>query len=133
MNLENPSLNFDFTLDHQSHSSLKTNSIWAIVHSHLAWIRIKVRQILPPPPYPLPAPHIIFLFHNCPPWNYINTPILIKPLPFLTGWPGHPVLILKKIQTVRLREPLSGLDKSFATSVPSLFKIFQLILHRSIR
>jgi len=36
-------------------------------------------------------PHIIFLFHNCPSWNYINTPILIKSLPFPTGWPGHPV------------------------------------------
>ena len=36
-------------------------------------------------------PHIIFLFHNRPSWNYINTPILIKPLSFPIGWPSYSV------------------------------------------
>jgi len=43
--------------------------------------------------------HIIFLFHSCHLWNYINTPILIKPLPFPTGWSGHPDYIFLKMRT----------------------------------
>jgi len=54
------------------------------------------RQILPPPPYLLPAPHIIFLFYSCPSWNYINILILIKLISFPTGWPSHPVYIFWK-------------------------------------
>ena len=40
--------------------------------------------------------HIILLFHSCLSWNYINIPILIKPLAFPTGWLGHPVYIFWK-------------------------------------
>jgi len=53
-------------------------------------------QILLPPHILFLHPHIIFLFHSYPSWNYINTPILIKLLPFPTGWPGHPVYIFWK-------------------------------------
>ena len=44
-------------------------------------------------------PHIIFLFHSCPSWNYINIHILIKPLPFPTGWSGHPIYSFLKLWT----------------------------------
>jgi len=94
-------------------------------------------------------PHIIFLFHSCPSWNYINTPILIKPISFPTGWPSHPVYIFwkwepdaplirftisknckpdglviwlsKKIQTGRPHPVLNPADRKIFRS---LFKIF---------
>ena len=88
-----------------------------------------IGQILPPPSYLLPAPHIIFLFHDCPSWNYINTLIIFWNCEPDGGASGSH--LKKKIQTGQ-PHPVLNPDRKilkFAVDSPSNPKSTTLIIN----